>query len=58
MNRIDYEAAFKQLDEQEQEEFEKWLAGWTSDADYQMACRLFTGQWNALNAQRYPAVSA
>jgi hypothetical protein len=55
MNHIDYEAAFKQLDEQEHEEFEKWLASWTIDADYQRVCRLFTGQWNALNAQRYPS---
>jgi hypothetical protein len=55
MNHVAYEAAFKQLDEQEQEEFEIWTAGWTSDADYQMVCRLFTGQWDALNTSRYPA---
>jgi hypothetical protein len=52
MNRIDYAIAFAQLDEQEQEAFEIWLAGWTTDADYQMTCRLLTGQWDALNAQR------
>jgi hypothetical protein len=55
MNRIDYDVAFKQIDEREQEAFEAWLSGWTSDADYQMTCRLISGQWDALNTSRYAA---